>query len=139
MDGGRPPVTMPERGVPEGLGLPPSSRIRKGTEIRALLRRGKRRRTAHLDVFFAASPVSVCRWGVVVPRHGRAVVDRNRLKRRLREIGRTRVLPRFRASDRPMDVLVRARREAYGASFGTLEDELMEVTEALCSGPSWSV
>lgn len=139
MDGGRPPAPPPGTGAPEGHGLPSSSRIRGGTEIRTLLRRGKRRRTAHLDVFFATSPVSSSRWGLVVPKHGHRVVERNRLKRRLREIGRIRVLPRLRGSGRSLDVLVRARREAYGAAFEVLENELMEVTEALCSGPSSSV
>lgn len=138
MDGGRPLAPPPEPGVPAGFGLPSSSRIRRGKEIRTLLRRGKRGRTSHLDVFFAPSPVSSCRWGLVVPKHGRRVVDRNRLKRRLREIGRTEVLPRLRESGRELDVLVRARREAYGASFPVLKHELVEVTEALCSGPSSS-
>lgn len=75
---------------------------------------------------------------MVVPKHGRRIVERNRLKRRLREIGRTEVLPRLRGSGRKLDVLVRARREAYGVTFQTLERELVEVTEELCSGPSSS-
>lgn len=135
MDGGRPQAPPPAQGEPGGHGLPPSSRIRRGTEIRSLLRRGKRRRTAHLDVFFAASPVSRSRWGVIVPKHRHTVVRRNLVRRRLREVGRTEVLPRLRSAGLSVDVIVRARREAYAAPFAVLRDELVEVTEALCSEP----
>jgi len=56
------------------------------------------------------------------------------VKRRLREIGRIRVLPRLREQGLALDVLVRARREAYTAGFRTLMAELQAVTEDLCSG-----
>jgi len=70
---------------------------------------------------------------MIVPKHGHDIVDRNRLKRRLREVGRTEVLPRLREAGVEMDVLVRARAEAYGVGFGRLREELLSVTEALCS------
>ncbi|MGD2070211.1 MAG: ribonuclease P protein component [Gemmatimonadota bacterium] len=129
MNGDRP------RGAPEGFRLPRAARIRGTNEIRELFRRGKRRRTGHLDVFFAASPVARPRWGMVVPKHRREIVERNRLRRRLRHIGRSQVLPRLWEAGRSLDVLVRARREAYDAPYGVLEDELVGVTEELCSGP----
>jgi len=119
--------------------FPRSSRIRKGGEIRSLLRRGKRTRTSHLDIFYAASSVLHPRWGLIVPKHGRAIVQRNRLKRRLREIGRIDILPGLRKESCALDVLVRARREAYSAPFHVLRDQLTEVTEALCSAPFSSV
>ena len=132
----RPFETGDDRG---GFGFPRSSRIRRGSEIRGLLRRGKRTRTAHLDVFHAVAPVPHPRWGLIVPKHGRAIVDRNGLKRRLREIGRIHILPELRKRSCPMDVLVRARREAYGAPYHVLRDQLTEVTESLCSAPFSSV
>jgi ribonuclease P protein component len=110
-------------------------RIHRSEEIRTLMRRGKRKRTSHLDVFFHASPVSRPRFGVVVPKHRHRIVDRNLLKRRLREVGRTEMLPALRAAAAPMDVLVRARREAYEAGFEELKQELLEVTKILCSDP----
>jgi ribonuclease P protein component len=64
------------------------------------------------------------RVGAIVPRHGRSAVARNRLKRRLREILRIDVLPRMTVLHVPTDVMVRARREAYEASFAELRDEL---------------
>lgn len=129
----------PARGSsPDGFRLPRASRIRGTGEIRALFARGKRKRTDHLDVFFAASPASRPRWGTVVPKHGHTIAERNLLRRRLREIGRRRVLPALWEADRNVDVMVRARREAYDASYQILVEEVDRVTEALCSNASSS-
>jgi len=131
----------PARG---GEGYGRAVRITGSEEIRDLLRRGKRRKTRHLDVFVSASPVSHSRIGIVVPKPRKktsptgtrvraAAVQRNRLKRRLREIGRTVLLPLLEGGEQQADVLVRARPEAYLASFGDLRDELAEVADWICS------
>lgn len=119
-------------GASGGQRFPSSARITKTGEIRRLFRRGKRKRTSHLDVFHAASPVSHSRLGLVVPKHGRRIVDRNRLKRRLREVGRRELLPTLRERGVALDVLVRARGEAYEATFQELKGELVEVMESIC-------
>ncbi|HEU0053549.1 MAG TPA: ribonuclease P protein component [Longimicrobium sp.] len=120
----------------ESFALPRAARITASDEIRSLFRRGKRRKTRHLDAFVSASPAAFPRLGVVVPKHKRTIVERNRVKRRLREIGRTVVLPALRNSGRALDVLVRARPEAYDAEYDALRDELRALTEELCShGP----
>lgn len=122
-----------ERPRPAGLGFPRSARITGGGEIRALFRRGKRRRTRHLDAFVSPSPVARPRLGLVVPKHRRRIVDRNRLKRRLREAGRTVLLPALREAGLDLDVLLRVRPEAYDAPFAVLHDEVAALAEALCS------
>jgi len=116
-----------------GHALPRAARITHPGEIRALFRRGKRRKTRHLDAFVSASPSAFPRWGVVVPKHKHDIVERNLVKRRLREVGRTVVLPALRNSGLALDVLVRARPEAYAAAFDDLRGELTELVEALCS------
>ncbi len=113
--------------------LPRSVRIQKARDVRSLLRDGSRKKTPSLDVFFLSSSVSRNRWGVIVPKHRHSIVERNRVKRLLREIGRTQVLPRLEEEGLTLDVLVRARREAYGAGFRRLCDELESMTEDLCS------
>ena len=64
-----------------------------------------------------------------MPKHGRSSVDRNKLKRRLREVLRLEVMPRLADSNAAVDMLVRARREAYAASYEQLNDELIELVE----------
>jgi ribonuclease P protein component len=118
--------------------LPLSSRVRLGSEIRALLREGSHERSSHLDVFTASASSGAPRFGAVVPRYGRKAVTRNLLRRQLKEIGRIDVLPDLRRRDCAVDVLVRARPRAYAASFSELRTELLRVTEKLCSDPSSS-
>jgi ribonuclease P protein component len=48
-------------------------------------------------------------------------VERNQLKRRLREIVRQKILQRIP----PVDMIVRARPEAYSATFASLEREII--------------
>lgn len=116
-----------------GHGFPRAARITGAEEIRSLFRRGKRRRTRHLDVFLESSPAARSRLGLVVPKHRQTAVARNRLKRRLREIGRTTVLPALDRAGLTVDLLVRARPEAYGAAFEELRGELDRVVEEVCS------
>ena len=65
----------------------------------------------------------------MVPLHRHGTVERNRLKRRLREIARLELLPRLDERGMQHDVLVRARREAYDVDFTTLRDELVRWLE----------
>jgi ribonuclease P protein component len=109
--------------------LPRARRITSSNEIRALFQRGKRSRTSHLDVFDSTSPFAYPRVGVIVPKHRRNSVERNKLKRRLREVLRLQVLPRLADRTANVDFLVRARREAYNASFEQLNDELVDYVE----------
>jgi ribonuclease P protein component len=97
------------------------------------MKRGKRSGTAHLDVFDSPSPVAHPRVGVIVPRYRHPVVERNVVKRRIREVLRTEVIPRLEASGCAVDVLVRARREAYGAGYAEFRKELLGWAERRCS------
>jgi ribonuclease P protein component len=121
----------PTAGTPSGFGLPSSSRITRSRDIRALLGRGRKKKTSHLDVFFLSSGAAIPRIGLIVPKHGQRAVDRNRVKRRLREIARRELLPRLKKAGRPSDVLIRARRGAYRAKYEQLRRELMDACEEL--------
>jgi ribonuclease P protein component len=64
---------------------------------------------------------------VVVPRYSGSAVARNRLKRRLRELVRTRLLP----SAPSVDVVIRARPDAYAASFDALTADIARTSTQL--------
>jgi ribonuclease P protein component len=116
--------------------LPRGARIHSSSEIRRLLAKAQRQRTASLDVFVAASTAPRSRFGLIVPKHGRRIVDRNLLKRRLREIGRREILPTLERLGSRTDVLVRAKPSAYEVDFDTLSRELNKAVEGLCSRAS---
>jgi len=65
-----------------------------------------------------------------VPRHGQTAVARNRVKRRLREMVRTTLLPAL-ASLAPLHVVVRVTPEAYGAAPAALAADLALAVEKL--------
>ena len=67
------------------------------------------------------------RVAIVVPKWGFTAVRRNQLKRRLRELSRAVLFGR--AASR--DVLLRARREAYDASFDDLRDDVTTLSASL--------
>lgn len=120
-------------------GLPRGARVRRSREIEALFKEGRRVRTPLIDVLALVrsrtgpSGRPIGRVGFVVPKLGEGIVARNRLKRRLREIGRRRVLQRLQEAGVDADVLVRAKRKAYRATYGQLEDAVMGVVEEICS------
>ena len=58
--------------------------------------------------------------GLIVPRFQHSAVARNRLRRRLKDLWRRELTQRVP----PSDVVFRARKEAYGASFDVLREEL---------------
>ncbi len=131
-------------GGTESLSLPREARITAPDDIRGLFKRGKRRKTRNLDVFISASLVAHSRLGLVVPKPRQrnspdrkrvraAAVQRNRLKRRLREIGRISILPAVTARGAAIDILIRARPEAYTAAFADLREELLQLQEWMCS------
>ena len=94
-----------------------------------MAREGKRIRTEHLELRAVASLLHHPRVGFIVPKYGQSGVARNRLKRRLREITRLTLLPELP----PVDVVIRARREAYGARFEALSAQLTHAGERLVS------
>jgi ribonuclease P protein component len=65
--------------------------------------------------------------GLVVPKYQSTGVARNRLRRRLREIWRREVQPRQPA----WDLVIKARREAYGASFDSLQSQVLTWRESV--------
>lgn len=74
-----------------------------------------------------ASLRAFARVGFVVPRYKHSAVDRNRLKRRLRELVRLELLPVLP----PMDVVLRTAPHAYGKDFGELRAEVRRLAQQL--------
>lgn len=82
---------------------------------------GRRRRFGHLEMIWTDNLTGHPRMGLIVPRYQSSAVARNRLRRRLREIWRREV----QQHQPGWDLVIRARREAYGAAFAALRDDLL--------------
>ena len=101
----------------------------KSKEIGRVLGSGRRKRGSSVDLFVAPSTAAHARFGLIVPKYDRNSVQRNLVKRRLREIARKHVLPKCDEMGERMDVLARARRRAYAASFDALKKEMLDNLE----------
>ena len=82
---------------------------------------GRRRRLDHLEVLWVDNQAGHPRMGLIVPKFQSTAVARNRLRRRLRELWRRELMGTLP----PVDVVIRARREAYGAAFAALKNQLL--------------
>lgn len=65
--------------------------------------------------------------GIVVRKKSQTTADRNRVKRRLRELVRLYLLPAAES----IDFVIRTRDEAYTASFEELRIDLLDVVKRL--------
>ncbi len=90
-------------------------------------RTGKRLYTEHLEVRASCSPFSPVRVAVVVSKRGHTIVQRNRLKRRLRELARTRIIP----GRNELDLVIRSLSTAYDATFQQLKEEIDSIAAQL--------
>ena len=68
------------------------------------------------------NPAGRPRLGLIVPRFQFTAVARNRLRRRLKEIWRRQLQEGLPAGD----LVIRAKREAYGMTFAQMQAELLE-------------
>ena len=73
------------------------------------------------------NPTGQPRMGLIVPKFQSSAVARNRLRRRLREIWRREI----QAQQPPGDLVIRARREAYQASFDQLRSQLLAARDSV--------
>jgi ribonuclease P protein component len=114
--------------------LPRESRITRRQDFERAKRRGTWYRGKLLDFIVTVGAASGPRFGSIVPLYGHAIVERNTVKRRIREIVRRDVLPSV--TDR-VDIVVLARRSAYGADFSRLREELETLARRACEkGPT---
>jgi ribonuclease P protein component len=107
--------------------LPRARRLVRASDIRRCLTHGRRRRLEHLDMIWMDNQSGQPRMGLIVPKFQASAVARNRLRRRLREIWRRDIQARQPA----YDVVIKARREAYAASFDLLRSQLLTWRDAL--------
>ncbi|MCH7874286.1 MAG: ribonuclease P protein component [Gemmatimonadetes bacterium] len=108
-------------------GLPRSWRITRGEDLKAVLSAATRCSTPRLEIAWRANQTEHPRLGVIVPRFGQTAVARNRLRRRIRELARRRILPVLP----PVDLVIRSRSAAYSATHDALAADIDQWLETL--------
>jgi ribonuclease P protein component len=88
-------------------------------------------RAGCLEVRVAASLHALPRVGLIVPKYKHSSVDRNRLKRRLREWVRLDLLPALAGITPVLDLTVRTSPSAYTRSFAELGRDVQQVARQL--------
>lgn len=91
-------------------------------------------RTASFDVRATASLHAFPRVGFVVPKYKHSGVERNRVKRRLRELVRQHLLGLLETqatTHPPVDLVVRIFPSAYSRDFAALHRELEQAVQQL--------
>jgi ribonuclease P protein component len=101
--------------------------LARGSDLTACWETGRRLRLTHLDLAWRPNQTGHPRTGIIVPRFQSTAVARNRLRRRLREILRRGILQVLPA----VDLVLRAKRSAYAASFAGLRAELTDALDRL--------
>ncbi len=119
--GCRPDPDVPDRRFPR------SSRLTARKQFLEVYDRGRRMGSSSFVVFAMPNDVGWCRLGLTVTKKTGKAVDRNRIKRKLREAFR-----RHRERlDVPFDLVINARRRVLTQPLAGLERELLRTVATL--------
>ena len=114
-------------GAPAGFSR--QARLRKHADFDQVYRNGRRLFSAHMTVFFLRLDSGPARIGFTVTRALGKAVERNRLRRRLREAARLNLGKLGNA----VDVVVHPKKSALAASFAQLQEEVARAFEKIGS------
>jgi ribonuclease P protein component len=112
-----------------GQGLPRTARLLKPADFRRVFQRARRAQDANFTILARANDGNPARLGLAIARKQvRRAVDRNRLKRLIRDSFRHR-----RAELHGLDLVVMARSRAVSATNAELFESLAELWQNLLS------
>jgi ribonuclease P protein component len=101
--------------------FPRRMRLLRRSDFQSVYKRGKRHFAAHLTLFYLPrTEGDAARFGFSVAKHLGGAVERNRIKRRLREAVRLHA-PQLLA---PVDVVINPKKSALNADFSELKHEM---------------
>jgi ribonuclease P protein component len=126
------PGLSPARQQRRQLRFPRSCRLVRRKDFEAVYRSGKRRSGPQLVVFCRRNGLAQSRFGTSVRRQLGTAVERNRIRRRVREIVRL----HRREIAAGWDIVIQPRRTAARAQFACLEKELVGHLRAMAGSPS---
>ncbi len=118
---------LPVDGISARLWRP--ARLRKHADFEKVYRNGRRLFSAHMTVFFLPRDSGPARVGFTVARAMGAAVERNRIRRRLREAARL----NLGAAGGAVDVVIHPKKSALTAEFAALREEIARAFDKIRS------
>lgn len=106
--------------VQEGAGFPRGARLLKHSDFDRVYQQGRRHFSSHMTVFYLRQAEGRARVGFTVGRVLGGAVQRNRIKRRLREAVRV----RRSLLKGPVDVVINPKKSVLTVEFGTVVEEV---------------
>ncbi len=111
----------------DDAGFSRERRLLKHADFDRVYRQGQRHFSGHMTVFYLRREAGTPRVGFTVGRVLGGAVQRNRIRRRLREAVRR----RFSALSAPVDVVINPKKSALTADFSVLLDEVASAFGAI--------
>jgi ribonuclease P protein component len=113
--------------VQEGAGFPRTARLLKHSDFERVYQQGRRHFSSHMTVFYLRQEVGGARVGFTVGRVLGGSVQRNRIKRRLREAVRL----RRSALKGAVDVVINPKKSVLTAEFSVVVEEVSRAFDAI--------
>jgi ribonuclease P protein component len=115
-----------------GMASPASARLLKHSEFDRVYKQGQRHFSRHMTVFYLARSEFLknqgsARIGFTVGRALGGAVERNRMKRRLREAVRM----RRSAVKQPLDIVINPKKSVLTLEFGVILEEIGRAFDAI--------
>ena len=108
--------------------FPKKNRILKRRDFLAVQNKGEKLFSRYMTIFWCSQENKkrhVSRLGITVTKKcARKATDRNRVKRRLREITRCVILPNL---SMPVEIVIAARSAAIEATFAVIRDDVIKL------------
>jgi len=102
------------------LGCPPTARLLKHSDFERVYKQGRRHFSPHMTVFYLANSAGQARVGFTVGRALGGAVERNRIKRRLREAVRL----RRSTIQQPLDIVINPKKSVLTLEFAVILEEI---------------
>ena len=117
---------MPGPAGKKSMTFPREARLVRRGEFDAVYRAGRRRSSSHFTVFLRANELPESRFGVSIKKALGGAVERNRIRRRLREIVRC----HRREIPAGWDIVIHPKSAVAKAPFAELAEELLRLLES---------
>jgi ribonuclease P protein component len=121
---------VPHGRLPSSLRFPRSARLLKHSDFERVYKQGRRHFSPHLTAFYLlrqSGDLSGPRVGFTVGRVLGGAVERNRIKRRLREAVRLNLA----ALSAPVDVVINPKKSVLDLEFAQLRDEIRRAVDVV--------